>query len=1163
MNFTNEQKNALEATGRVLVSAAAGSGKTAVLVEKVINIISDKENPVDIDKLLVVTFTKAAADEMKSRISKRLSEKIKDNPNDFNLKKQKLLISSASIGTIDSICISLAKDYFYKLGIPCDFKTLNNNDSIIKQLSDSCLEEIFDKKIEQQDESFLRLLSAFGTEQSDSKLKENILKLYEYLCSLPFPDEYIERVKSLYQNFDNNSIFFDIIFNYAYELVKNSITVFKPAYNELLEEEQLLAGYGTAFAEINAKLFRALEFIENRNYNGIKNMLDNYTKAELGRVSKYPDVDFREKMKKARDKAESTFSVLSGIFNCSLNEIKDDIANLSPIVDCFLNLTKEFSERLYNLKLENNVFSFGDIEREVLKLLVTNENGKTVYTDEAKELSNKFFAVLVDEYQDTNDLQNTIFNALSDDGSKLFMVGDVKQSIYGFRKANPKNFLKFRNELEPYEKGLTRSKVVMSGNFRSAEGICDFVNFVFYRLLSERCGDMYYEQEDRLVPMSKFINTDKARVNLDIVSIDNPSLTPVQAQAYHIANTINDLVEKDEIITEDGSLRKAQFKDVCILLRAKSEISAFKTVFKEKNIPVWVDDNDGLLKEKEVVTLFSLLQVIDNPYNDVALISTITSDIYNFSADEVAEIRATDIYSDFYRVLLKIADENKKVKDFLDEIDEFRNIATVSSVSSLINKILSKTGYEHTVYLYENGELCLNNLLLFKQTAKDFEESGTRGLSAFIGYIKRQIKSNNTLQKSTIDSENNNCVKIMTMHRSKGLQFPIVFLACLNKEFNSDNKKADVLLTEKCGIGMKFFDSKRMIKYSTLPRNAALLEYEAIKYSEELRLLYVAMTRAKDFLFLVGADKNVDSTISSLVDEIKYDKTARFNPYYVLSCNNFLKMIMSVAVVHEDGFSLDEEIRNSKPNKKLAINIIKELESETVADTNNEILQFDERKYDDLATILDYKYPYKDLNKIFVKQSASALAHKEFSKDYDFTATPVFMSKQTLTSAQKGTAMHKFLQFCNFKNARENISDEIIKLSESGLLTKSEANSLNIDSLTSFLNSSLCEKLINSDKVYKEQGFMIEVPAKTVYDDLDESFENESIIIQGFCDLCFIDNDGLHIIDYKTDRVDKDELISRYKTQLDVYALALEKTFDCKVKTKSIYSFNLKELIKL
>lgn len=1163
MKFTDEQQNALDARGRVLVSAAAGSGKTAVLVEKVINLICDEKNPVDIDKLLIVTYTNAAAAEMKTRISKRLSEKIKEQPDNFNLKRQKLLLSSASIGTIDSYCITLCKEYFYKLGIDCDFKIADA--SVISKVENACIDELLAEKFENPSKEFLDLVSVFGGESADQRLKENILKVYEYFCTLPFPRQYVEKVLSMYKNFDEDSVIFDVTFEYAHELVENAINSFSPAYQELLNEPVLLGGYGTAFAEVDSKLKRALDFIEKRDYNSLRNMLEHYSNVALTGIKNYPDKDFCEKMKAAKTKAEETFPKLKKNFNCSLSDVYFDAKSLLPLIEEFFNLTLEFSERLSVAKKENNALDFSDIEKEGLNLLLKYEDGEFFYTDEAKELSNKFHAVFVDEYQDTNDLQNEIFRALSDDGKKLFMVGDVKQSIYGFRKANPRNFLKSRNELPIYQEGSTRSKVIMSGNFRSSEDVCHFVNFLFHKLLTDKCGEMFYEKEDMLIPLAKFLPVEDDRVNLDIITETNEELSSTKLQGYHIANIIKEKIGKN-CITENDVLRPAEYKDVCILVRDKKVIPELSEAFREKNIPIWVDSNAGLLEEREIVTLFSLLKVIDNPYEDIPLLSTLTGDIYNFTADEVAKIRTKNKKAELFRVMLSCQNENPKIKKFVEQIDEFRRVAAISSVSKLITKILNTTGYENTVFTYENGKGCYNNLLLFKEIAKSFEQSTSRGLSAFIGYIKRQIKNGNLMDKAMFSGESDNAVKIMTMHRSKGLQFPICIIACLDKTFNRKDCSADVILTSKCGLGLNFIDKNRKIKYSTFPRNACIIETNAVLQSEQMRLLYVAMTRAKDYLYMVASDDKLESYVKSIANEVSYESNERFNPFLVRNFSTFHQMIVAGALAHQDGSSLRELAEvNTAPcsTGRIKINVVDQVEIECDEIISNEKVELDEQKFNELSEILAFNYPYKDLNKIFVKQSASALAHKEFSSDFAFKTEPVFLHNQKLSAAEKGTAMHKFMQYCNLKDASKNIQSEITRLKNEGKLTLEEAKSLKEENLKAFFDSDIGKKLIINDNVYREQHFMIEIDANEVYNDLGEEFENEKIIIQGSADLCFLDDEGLCIIDYKTDRVDEQELIKRYKTQLDVYKIALSQTFGCKVCATAIYSFYLKKLIML
>lgn len=1167
MDFTIEQQNALKANGRVLVSAAAGSGKTAVLVEKVINLICDEENPIPVDRLLVVTFTNAAAAEMKSRILKGLNERIAKNPNNAYLKKQKLILPNAYICTIDSLCISLAREYFYKLGISPDYKIAD--ETLINRLKNEAVDEILGKCFEEGDSEFLKLVSIFGAENGADKIKEQLFNIYYYLSSLPFPEEFIEYVNRTYTEFDINSKFFDTVFDYSRNLTENSLVSIRNLYNELQECPDLCKGYGEAFVEVISELLTLLELIHERNYDGIISLLNSYTKARLKGVRGFSDISFKERMKSGKESAEKTFEKLKKIFNIKLDKVFEDVEKMTPLINRLLKIELDFINRFYELKTENNSFGFSDIEIEVLKLLVKRENGETVYTDTARELSEKYKMVLVDEFQDTNDLQNTIFNALSDEGKNLFMVGDVKQSIYGFRNANPKNFLNNRNSLPEYKEGSTASKVVMTGNFRSSTGVCDFVNYLFYSLFSENCGEMDYLEEDKLVPKATFGSVPVPRVSFDLVEQCSSDYSAVAHQGFHIARMIKEKMNSGAVISENDSLRNAEYKDFCILVRNRTPMTEISDALKQCGIPVICDDNEGLFEQKEIINIISLLEVIDNPFADIPLISLMMSDIYCFTAEEIALLRSKSPNTEFYRSLLCEEEKSEKLAGFLSDIEEFRTLSVNASLTKLINRVIGKTGYENTVFSYKNGDEAYSDLIIFKNIAKDFESNTGRGLSAFVRYIKYQ-RSNKASNKKAGYSGEGNAVRIMTMHGSKGLQFPICILACLEKGFNTGDLNNALVLSEKVGIGLKYIDEDLKAKVSTFPRNVAILEKKSELISEEIRLLYVAMTRAKDFLCMVGFTKNSEKLIQSVAVQVVTEiKTNKIDPYFVLDCKNYLNMIIAGLLYHPSCTDILNEYNlrlsyNPEDREAVDFKIIDDVDFDVSESDDDEVqAEFDVARYKKLCETLEFKYKYKDLNKIFVKQSASALAHKEFSADYDFTANPIFLKNQKLSAAQKGTAIHKFLQYCDFETAVKDIEGEIEKLVNIGKITVDEAKVLNRKSLLEFLNSPICLKAINADALYKEKGFMVELPAREVYDNLGEEFENENIIIQGFVDLCFETADGVYIVDYKTDRADEEELVKRYKKQLDIYEKALALTFEKKVIGRAIYSLYLEKAITL
>ncbi len=1165
MKFTDEQNNALSSGGKVLVSAAAGSGKTAVLVQKIINMITDENSPIDIDNLLVVTFTKDAAAEMKSRISKSLTDLIRQNPNNQNLKRQKLLLSGAHISTTDSLCKSLAQEYFYKLSIPADFRIVEQ--SAMNTIKDDCVTGILTEEFEKSDPDFIKLVRLFGGESASEALKFNILKVYEYVSTLPFPHVYLDKIRKLYLEFDEKSELFDVLFDYSYELLKNTYTIFQKHYEDLVAEPDLAKFYGDSCSQTLGSLRTALDLVEKRDYKAVCEFVCSHTSARIGNARGYSDEIFKKRIQNARTSAEDVIKKdLHKLFLLPYDRVVADVEALTPLVLKFLELIEKFIKEFDVIKKEKNAFRFDDIEIEVLKLLVKENDGKIEYTDEAKELSRRYKYVMVDEYQDTNDLQNVIFTALSDGGKNLFMVGDVKQSIYGFRKANPRIFLSLRDELPHYTKGATASKVIMSGNFRSAPEICDFVNFAFYRLLSKECGEMYYEQDDCLVPKKEFCKVQDTRVNLDVLQTCSDEHSKAQHQAHHVARKIKKIVAGDECISVDNTKRKATFSDFAILFRDRKQLPEFIKVLQEYGIPYITDDAGNLFEEKEIINLLSLLQVIDNPYSDIPLATLLTSDIYNFTSEDIAKIRSKHNGIELFSSLNLVEKEDEKVKAFLDEIREFKRISTVSSVSKLIGEVLQKTGYYNTVHFYENGAAAFSNLLIFKNIAKTFEETTARGLSSFLGYIKH-AKQNSKEYSSALPSKNEDAVILSTMHKSKGLQFPICFLVGLETAFKIGNEKPDIILSEKFGIGLRFIDEINRTKRSTFVRNIISLQNDISQISEEMRILYVALTRAQDYLYMVGVADNIEKTVADIHNSLSVQKDGRLNPFCVMNCNSFLKMLLSVALLHKDGKCLREFAKNdfgAVESSDICVNLVTQIDFDaTQIEETHQQKEFDSARYEQICKNLEFEYKYKDLNRVFVKQSASALAHNALSQTYAFSAEPVFLKNESLTFAQKGTAMHSALELCDFENARKDFEEELARVVQSGKITDAQAKSLNKENLKKFFESEICLQATKADEVYKEKNFMVEIDVRQVHTDLGDEFDGEKIFVQGYVDLCFVDEHGVTIVDYKTDRVGKDELIIRYKTQLDIYEKALNQIFDKKVVRKAIYSLHLGEIIDL
>lgn len=1160
-NPTNEQKNALDAKGRVLVCAAAGSGKTAVLVERVANYILNANPLVDADRLVVVTFTNAAAAEMKSRIARRISDELRKNPNSSRLKRQQFLLTKANISTIDSYCINLVREYFYKLDISPDFKIADN--SILNQIQNNVLESIVKKHFENPSESFSLLLDLLGGEYAERNLKEAVLQIYSFLRSIPFIEPFVENINKMYSDFTfKNSLWVKTIFNYAKLCVDDTINTLREAIKELEQDEALFIPYIDGFLYTLECLLKLKDAILDKDWDKCFKICAKFKPVSLDRVYKYPDEAYKNQFKDIKNRADAIIAEMAKLFFAPMQQIEHDVKYSAPAIKKLMEIVMEFTKQTLQEKKKRNLMDFADVEYAALELLVEYKDGKIIYTDIAKELSSYYHEVLVDEYQDTNDLQDTIFKALSESGKKLFMVGDVKQSIYRFRNANPQIFLNNRASLPLYKEGAKESKVIMSGNFRSALDICHYINFTFRLLMSQNAGQMDYQEEDELINKINFGEIDADRVQLHIINKE-PKAKDELEPAY-LAQLIKQTVGK-KVVKEDDGLRVAKFSDIAILLRSRTQIPVFERVFRQYNIPIWADERGGFLQTKEIITILSLLKVIDNPTRDVALLSLFMSDLYSFTADEVAEIRISNKKSNLYSALVLHSKFSEKSKSFLDDIKLYRQWSVSMPVSELIRKIYEDTGYINTVLLYDNGQQAKANLIMLIEYAKNYEANGVKGLSRFIKYLEYTEKSEG-LKQASIISESDNAVKIMTIHRSKGLQFPICIVAHLDKKFNINDRVNVLQKSEKLGVGLKIKDSSRNISYSTIAQNAISIENHMLSMSEELRVLYVALTRAKDTLILSACVENLINTVNKITTSLNLID-GKISPLFVLKTQNYLNLILACALLHPEGKVLRELASRppiAKPTDgKLGVYLIKQQDICLEQEEKEEVevkpnLEWLEK----LRQQLSYHYPFDKINTIAAKQSASAIAQSAMDDKYWFSAKPAFILGEKLSGAQKGTALHKFMQYCNFKSAKLSVEDEISRLVSSNHLSELEADSLDRQKLKAFFLSSLYNRIEVASFVEKEFKFMVEFPATFFDSSLDEKYKSEFVVVQGVVDNIFEEDGKLVIVDYKTDKVKSlAELADKYSVQLKVYEKAISKVLKREVSELILYSFELSDMI--
>ncbi len=1163
--WTNSQKNAIYAKGgSLLVSAAAGSGKTAVLVQRVIEMITDKSNPCDADRLLVVTFTKAAAAEMRARINTEISNLLKITPNDKNLQRQQLILSRAHISTIHSFCNELIRENFYKLNISSEFKIADENEIMI--LKDEAIRTVLEEKYERSSPEFLNMVETFSSARDDNNLIYTVYEFYDFIRSHPFKEKWLSEKFDMYNESNiNDTEFFRVILNYAIESINHCLTLTKNSIELLNEDEKIKEIYGSSFSSDLSSLFLLKETLNLKTWDNISDELKNFKFDKLKALRGYKDDIIKVRVNENRKEVKAIIDKLKKLFYVSQEECIEDIKYLKPIVKEFFALTNDFEARLNLLKAERNILDFSDLEHLTLKLLVKETNAGFERTQEAYELSLKFDQIMVDEYQDTNEVQDLIFRALSHNEENLFMVGDVKQSIYRFRQAMPEIFLRRKEKYLLYDETKSEYpyKIILDKNFRSREGILDATNFVFSQLMSKNMGEMEYTNEEKLKLGAEYDAKEDPDVYLKILDLSCCEDNDMDKQeARYISGIIAQMIGKGYKIKDKNGYRNVTYGDFCILLRSANKHAInFVKELELCGVPAWCDVAGSFFGTIEVSTMLSFLRIIDNPIQDIPILSILMSPIYGFTPDELSEIRCIDRAVPIYFALKESASAgNEKCKNFLRDIEGYRQIAATMPSDRFIQYVYNKTSYLEIVQAMDEGNLRLNNLRLLLEYARNYEASGYRGISSFIRFIDKVEEQKSDLESSNEIRANANVVKIMSIHRSKGLEFPICIIANCSRKFNKD--KGEILLHPKLGLGIKRKDLTSMCKYTNLSRDAISLEIDKDNMSEELRVLYVAMTRAKENLIMITSLTKVDDTICKLASSIMDGEV--LDPYKVRNSTSFSEWILYCALRHPDGACLRKIAGSSfgtmsKDTGKWSIEIVRpESGNIRVTSSIHEVSEeFDEELLNKLNSRINYTYAYKNLSNIRSKVTVSDIVAQDNLERFDFLRRPLFISGNKLSAQAKGTILHNFMQFVDFKKAKDNLDKEIDYLMTKGFVSIEDMSYIDKKRIKRFLNSNLMDRILRSKNVLREFKFTIKVKAGEL--GLDENLinNNHKVILQGSIDCAFEEDGQFVIVDYKTSALESmDVLEERYHKQLALYKKALSECTDKKIKQCILYSFN-------
>ncbi|MDX5659829.1 helicase-exonuclease AddAB subunit AddA, partial [Clostridioides difficile] len=1111
--WTKEQLEVIESREcNLLVAAAAGSGKTAVLVERIIQMITSRENPIDIDKLLVVTFTNAAASEMRERIGDAIGKALDENPENKHLQNQLVLLNKSSITTIHSFCLDVIKSNFHRISLDPNFRIGDQTECAI--LKQEAIEEVFEDLYEERDEGFLNLVESYAERGGDKEVQDIILGIYSFAMASPEPKKWLIDSAERF-NIDENFDFSQSIWARAIlDTVKIEINGLCLNMERALKEVESIEELETFAEKLSVEYKKIADISQACNkswdeaYKKMASMsFENYVKG-VKRISKdAPSYikESKEKAKTIRDKTKKSLeSIVSATFNKDNDSIREEIKYLYNIVKPISNVVLRFEEEYSNKKREKGIIDFNDIEHFALNILTdVDEKGNIVPSDIAVGYRNKFYEIFIDEYQDSNLVQEVLLKAVANtETPNRFMVGDVKQSIYRFRQAKPELFLQKYNNYND-KKGSSHRKIMLYKNFRSREEVVDAVNYIFENIMNENIGEIEYTEKERLNLGANFnVDTDEKSIiggatEIHLIQKDNKldddiindkddrinnkeneieeeeKLDNIQLEARMVGNIIKDLMK----VNGDGKIQKVydkgidgyrpvEFRDIVILLRATS---AWAPVFADElmnmDIPTYADVGVGYFDTIEIKTILSLLQIIDNPMQDIPLISVLKSPIFGFTPEDLIDIRVQSKDKIFYEVLKSTAEydgftdsqnENEsefipseecinKSKDFLIKLKEFKEKSMYMSTDEFIWYLYTRTGYYAYVGALPGGSQRQANLKVLFERAKQFEETSLKGIFNFVNFIEKLKKSSSDMGSAKTLGENANVVRIMSIHKSKGLEFPVVICSAMGKNFNTQDFKKSILYHHNLGYGPQFVDYERRISFPSIAKEALKSKINIENLSEEMRVLYVAFTRAKEKLIITGSTRNIQDSIKRWSNGVESLDT--ISQYEILKGKNFLDWIMPCVLKHRDLSNLLEEVgldavfsveHNSKWYGKLwnKNDVLVEKKSDEEKESIEEILEKidvdspDSDYYNEIEEKLNYIYPYEFSTRKPATISVTEI--KKIQNNYEeelintifeqkvILKKPLFIQneeeREKISGTEIGTIVHLVMEVLDLKN---------------------------------------------------------------------------------------------------------------------------------------------------
>lgn len=1166
IKWTTEQEQAIHESGNnILVSAAAGSGKTAVLVERVIKKLTDEKEPLDIDRLLVITFTRAAAAQMREKIFKAIKEAIEKDPSSVHLRKQLMKVHTANISTIDSLCAEIVRENFQDADVDPGFKTADEAE--ISLLKKDILKDVLERHFVEPDESFLELVDYY-TDKTETKLEDLILRLYSYAESHPAPYAWLNESVYTYQCADN--LFADYV---PYDETTNWMHYFRKMILNEFEEIGTMAAFGMRLANFNygpyvyeepfEKIAEFVQSLEGESFDNMQSKISDFLNEWQNnpRISKKDEVDedLKELAKNTRnDIKKKLIDLETRFFNHDYEHMCKEIYRCKDVVTELIKLTIEFADELSKIKKEKKIADFSDIEHLALRILInytdnneieTDEFGNIVYTETAERLSALYDEIIVDEYQDTNLLQEYLINALSSERHgrpNVFMVGDVKQSIYGFRMACPSLFIE---KYDRYKSSEDAGKlIILKENFRSRKNILSTTNRVFNKTMIRQVGDIEYSEGHEL----KYgeVYDDGKDPETEMIMISGSKEEARLSEAYAVALKIEELIKE----------KRFRYSDMVILSRTSNN-PEIESILSERGIPVIKSAKRGFFDSFEIRLAIDLLAVVDNPYQDIELAAVLHSPICDVDPNELARIKLSGEEGEsLYECLLKYGG----LDWFTQKLVEWKKRSVYMDITDFVDHILGDSGLVNIVNAMPGGMNRKANLDLLKEKARSFSNGPYSGLFNFIRYIKEIKDADIDFGQAQVISKEADAVQMMTVHGSKGLEFPIVFIVNSGKGQNTSDITAEIILDRELGIGVEYRDIKMRSKKSTLLRETIKEKKKLEAYAEEMRLLYVAMTRAKEKLIITGTERYLDSKMRDWeAAALKGEKLLR---YEIMGAKSWLQLL-GLALYAEKGedFSIVYKDLDDILEERAAEINVNIIEKENILDKIS-----DEADVSAVKADMEYIYPFGKATRIQAKISPSQM-EEEVSGDEP--ASFGDMAGSTSAALERGNAYHRFLEL--FDHGRPNdIEEQLLEFKKSGLMSPDTADYIDAEKIKMFVCSDIGRRMAAADRegrLFRERQFLsgtlTDINHETTLTGIEATSDEEDeemLLVQGVIDAFFEEEGGMVLVDYKTDKV-KDEaiLVKRYKPQQEAYADALERIYEKPVKEKILYSLELGKEIRL